>query len=74
MNNLIDNKGSIKKIQFTCIVRNEEYKIIATFNQNTENKWDDNIWNTKDTIKRLSDGLKKTLTREQLKTRFKNIK
>lgn len=53
---------------------NVVYRLSSTEStHNGLNHWDDSVYKSKDTIKRLDDGRYKTFTRAELAARFKDI-
>lgn len=70
---LVNDYGSISTIKFRCLIKNEEYMVIGTNNDHNGESWHESVWKSTDIVKRLSDGLKKGYTREELKKRFAKI-
>lgn len=71
--NLVNPNGTLSAIKFKCLIKNEVYMVVGTNNDHNGEFWNDSVWKSTDIIKRLSDGLKKSYTREEMKRRFKNV-
>ena len=73
--NIVDKNGSLKCLVFKDIENDETYSIIATRSTyKGSNPWRDSRWLAIDTVKRLSDGATREMTRERMQKRFTNIK
>lgn len=71
---LVNKNGSLSAINFKCLTTGNSYQIIETRNDFKGSVfWKDKVWYCTDIVKRLSDGQKKSYTREEMQKRFKNI-
>lgn len=71
--NLVNPNGTLSATKFKCLIKKQEYMVVGTNNNHTGEFFSDSVWKATDIVKRLSDGLKKSYTREEMKRRFKNI-
>ena len=72
--NILDSDNSIRFVSFKCLDTDVVYEVISTETTHgiNEEHYLDKCIKSNDTIKR-SDGMKRVLTRIQLKKRFTNI-
>jgi len=72
--NIINDKNSIRFVSFKCLDTNKVYTVISTRSTLGINEphYKDSALKSEDIIKR-EDGVKRVLSRSQLKSRFTNI-
>lgn len=72
--NILDNDNSIRFGVFKCLDTNKTYTVSTTLCTHPNNKpsYLNKAIKARDTIKR-EDGIKKVMTRTELRTRFTNI-
>ena len=72
--NLLREDKSIRCIKFKCLLTNEVFEIVGSSSTLNElPSYRDNVTRCNDKVKRLSDGMSKTFTRNELKERFTKI-
>ena len=71
---LIDSKNSIRFMSFKCLKSDMVYTVISTRSvfDNSKPSYLDKALMSEDTLRR-EDGVKRTLMRNQLKTRFTDV-
>ena len=72
--NIVDLHNSIRFGRFKCLDTNKVYTVISTASShlNTQPSYLDKALKAIDIVKR-DDGVKKEMTRSELKSRFKNV-
>jgi len=73
--NILNKDKSIRSTKFKCLSSNESFEVVGTSSSLGElSSFRDNVTRCTDKVKRLSDGISKHFTREDLGIRFNNIK
>ena len=72
--NLLREDKSIRCIKFKCLLTDELFEVVGSSSTLDElPSYRDNVTRCDDKIKRLSDGVSKIFTRNELKERFTKI-